>query len=41
VVVPGVVQRAGTFVGQHSPRSIVLPVIQRLWGSATKERSGD
>jgi uncharacterized protein len=41
VVVPGVVQRAGTLVGQHSPRSIALPIIQRLWGSATKERSGD
>ena len=39
VVVPGTLNRATTFVGQHSPRAIALPVVQRLWGAATSRGS--
>jgi len=31
VVVPGVVNRAGTLLGQHTPRSLVLPLAKRAW----------
>ena len=31
VVVPGVLNQAGALVGQHSPRSIALPLISRFW----------
>jgi short-subunit dehydrogenase len=40
VVVPGALNRAGAVVGQHSPRGLALPVIQRIWGSATSRGSG-
>ena len=35
VVVPGFVNRTGTLAGQHSPRMVVLPLVKRLWRSAT------
>ena len=35
VVVPGALHRVGALAGQHSPRAIALPLIQRLWGAAT------
>lgn len=35
VVVPGTLHRVGALAGQHSPRAIALPLIQRLWGAAT------
>jgi short-subunit dehydrogenase len=41
VVVPGALNRAGAFAGQHSPRALALPLIHRLWGSATSRGSGD
>jgi short-subunit dehydrogenase len=40
VVVPGTLNRVGAVAGQHSPRALALPVIQRLWGSATSRGSG-
>jgi len=40
VVVPGALNRAGALAGQHSPRALALPVIQRLWGNATARGSG-
>lgn len=33
VVVPGTLNRAGALVGQHSPRSVALPLMKRLWKS--------
>jgi short-subunit dehydrogenase len=33
VVVPGALNRAGALAGQHSPRSVALPLINRLWKS--------
>jgi short-subunit dehydrogenase len=42
VVVPGALNRAQSIVGQHSPRALALPLIQRIWGSATSRGpSGD
>ena len=42
VVVPGTLNRAQSIVGQHSPRALALPLIQRIWGSATSRGpSGD
>jgi short-subunit dehydrogenase len=35
VVVPGVVNRAGAFTGQHTPRMVALPIVKRLWRSGT------
>jgi short-subunit dehydrogenase len=35
VVVPGLMNRAGAFTGQHSPRAIALPLVKRLWRQAT------
>ena len=35
VVVPGTLQRATSMVGQHSPRALALPLIERLWGLGT------
>lgn len=35
VVVPGLLNRAGAFGGQHSPRVLALPIVKRVWGSAT------
>ncbi len=37
VVVPGTLNRAGALVGQHSPRSIALPLVKRIWSSATRD----
>jgi uncharacterized protein len=34
-VVPGTLNRAGSLVGQHSPRSLALPLVQRLYRRAT------
>jgi short-subunit dehydrogenase len=36
VVVPGTLNRAGAVVGQHSPRALALPLVKRIWSSATK-----
>ena len=35
VVVPGLLNRAGALSGQHSPRSILLPLTKRLWRRST------
>lgn len=34
VVVPGLINRAGTVLGQHTPRSVVLPLAKRAWRAA-------
>jgi short-subunit dehydrogenase len=34
VVVPGLINRAGTIMGQHTPRAVVLPLAKRAWRSA-------
>jgi short-subunit dehydrogenase len=34
VAVPGLMQRAGALLGQHSPRALVLPVAKRVWRRA-------
>jgi uncharacterized protein len=34
VVVPGLLNRAGTLLGQHTPRSVVLPLAKRAWRAA-------
>jgi uncharacterized protein len=31
VVVPGTLNRAGALAGQHSPRALALPLINRIW----------
>jgi short-subunit dehydrogenase len=31
VVVPGAINRAQSIVGQHTPRAMALPLIQRIW----------
>lgn len=31
VAVPGLLNRAGTLLGQHSPRAVVLPLAKRAW----------
>src|SRR4029078_1633051 len=31
VVVPGALNRAGALAGQHTPRSLALPLVGRLW----------
>lgn len=41
VVVPGALNRAGSVFGQHSPRAVALPLIQRFWLSASKGSSAD
>ena len=33
VVVPGVINRAGTLAGKHSPRALELPLMMRIWRS--------
>lgn len=35
VVVPGALNRAQSLVGQHTPRALALPLIERVWGAAT------
>jgi uncharacterized protein len=39
VVVPGVLYRAQSIVGQHTPRALLLPIAERIWGSATSRGS--
>jgi uncharacterized protein len=34
VVVPGMINQAGAFFGQHSPRMLALPIVKRIWGRA-------
>jgi short-subunit dehydrogenase len=34
VVVPGIMNRAGALLGQHSPRTLVLPLAKRAWRQA-------
>lgn len=34
VVVPGLMNRAGALLGQHTPRALVLPVAKRAWRQA-------
>ncbi len=34
VVVPGILNRAGSVLGQHTPRSVVLPLAKRAWRAA-------
>jgi short-subunit dehydrogenase len=34
VVVPGLMNQAGAFAGQHSPRMLALPLVKRIWGRA-------
>lgn len=34
VVVPGVMNRAGALLGQHSPRALLLPLAKRAWRQA-------
>ncbi len=34
VVVPGALNRAGSLLGQHTPRGIGLPLFARIWGAA-------
>ena len=34
VVVPGLMNRAGAITGQHSPRMLALPFVQRIWRQA-------
>jgi hypothetical protein len=34
VVVPGMLNQATALAGQHSPRSIALPLAQRIWSRA-------
>jgi uncharacterized protein len=36
VVVPGALNRAQSLIGQHTPRALALPLIDRIWGSATR-----
>ena len=35
VVVPGLMNRAGAFSGQHAPRALALPLVKRIWRRAT------
>jgi short-subunit dehydrogenase len=34
-VVPGLLNRAGAITGQHTPRTLVLPIAKRVWRQAT------
>lgn len=40
-VVPGTLNRAQSLVGQHTPRALALPLIERIWGSATSRGTLD
>jgi len=35
-IVPGALNRAQSLFGQHTPRSLALPLIERIWGSASR-----
>jgi short-subunit dehydrogenase len=37
VVVPGTFNRAGALAGQHAPRALALPMLKRIWSSATRK----
>ena len=37
VVVPGMLNRAGAVVGQHTPRALALPLIKRMWSSQARD----
>lgn len=39
VVVPGALNRAQSIVGQHSPRALALPLVQRVWAASSKGSS--
>lgn len=39
VVVPGAINQATAIVGQHSPRALALPLIQRFWDVASSRGS--
>lgn len=36
VVVPGMLNWAGTLVGQHTPRSLALPLVRKIWSSKAR-----
>jgi hypothetical protein len=35
VVVPGLLHRAGSLAGQHTPRALALPLVRRVWRMGT------
>jgi short-subunit dehydrogenase len=35
VVVPGILNRAGSITGQHTPRAVALPIVKRIWSRAS------
>lgn len=37
VVVPGLINRAQSIAGQHSPRAVLLPLAKKVWSSATRD----
>jgi uncharacterized protein len=39
VVVPGALNRAQSLMGQHAPRALALPIVDRIWGAATSRGS--
>ena len=39
VVVPGALNQAQSIFGQHLPRSLMLPLVERIWGSTTARGS--
>jgi short-subunit dehydrogenase len=41
VVVPGALNRAQSIAGAHAPRALALPLIGRLWGSASSRGSSE
>jgi short-subunit dehydrogenase len=41
VVVPGTINRAQAILGQHSPRALALPLIQRVWSASSRGSSSE
>jgi short-subunit dehydrogenase len=39
VVVPGALNQAQSIFGQHMPRSLMLPLVERIWGATTARGS--
>lgn len=39
VIIPGAINRAQSLIGQHTPRALALPLIDRIWSSATSRGS--
>jgi short-subunit dehydrogenase len=39
VVVPGALNRVQSIAGQHAPRALALPLIERIWGASTSRES--